>query len=190
MNLQTMLTKKVGPLPVAVYLLVAVVGGVILWKRHQAAAAGDSSGDQTSTGDGSGGPTAYSPDSGTFQGSNSLSVNGNTASQSSAGALLTGGFVGQPGGYQFSQPGGDVFVNVPTPKQVTNVITSSNPPKDKPPAPHTPKPKTSKDKNNKPKKKSTSSTKKTVSKKKSGSGSDANSQKGNSGGGVSINLSN
>ena len=131
MNLEGALTKKLGPLPVWVYLLVAVVGGVIWWKRRQAAT-GEADGSPDGDGSDVSGPIS-SPDSGTFQGDNTLTVNGDSATMSSAGALLTGGFVGQPGGYQFAQPAGDVYVNVPTPKQVTNVITSKNPDKDVPP---------------------------------------------------------
>jgi hypothetical protein len=196
MSLEATLTKKVGPLPIWVYLGAAVVIGVIAWKRYRGGGGGGA--DDSADGDGSdvSGPIA-SPDSGTFTGDNSLTVNGDTATMSSAGALLTGGFVGQPGGYQFSQPGGDVYVNVPTPKQVTNVITQKGPDKDKPPGPKKPPKsghKSDHDKDDKkhPKKKSSSSKKKvTSSKSKSGgSGSDSNKLTGNRGGGVSINLAN
>lgn len=181
MNIQGFLTKKIGPLPVAVYLLAAVAGGWYLWKRHQAGQGEGLNGEDTSGGSDVSGPIS-SPDSGTFKGTDSLTVNGDTASMSSAGALLTGGFVGQPGGYQFAPPAGDVFVNVPTPRQVTNVITQQNPDKDRPPSGSTHKakgthPKNKKDDNKKKVKK------KTVHK-------SSKSSKGNSGGGVSVNLNN
>lgn len=139
MKLDNMLFKKIGPFPVALYLLVAIFGGWLWYRRHkQSVAAGggstgkDPNGLTSDVGNGS----ISSPDAGSFTGSNSLTVNGDTATQTASGPLLTGGFVGQPGGYQYAANSGDVYVNVPTPSQVTNVITSRNHHKDD--RPHSP----------------------------------------------------
>lgn len=123
MNLETQLTRKVGPLPMWVWLTAAVAVGWWYYKRRTAEQSDGQNG-----GDGSGDVSngVSSPDSGTFTGTNSLTVDGASASQTSSGALLTGGWVGNPGGYGNAPPGGDVYVNVPTPVHTTNVITTGH----------------------------------------------------------------
>lgn len=119
LNLNTIMSKKVGPVPVPLIGIAVVAGGWYLYKRSKG---------KNATGPADSGAIT-SPDSGTFTGTNTINgADGSSATQTSSGPLLTGGFVGNPLGYPGGQiPGGDVYVNLPgqPPPQTTTVATSA-----------------------------------------------------------------
>lgn len=119
MNLDNLFKAKLGPVPV----WIIGVGGVgVAWLGYKYYKGKQGANGANPGGDGSIG----SDPEGKFTGTNSITGgDGTTATMTSSGPLLTGAFVGQPGGYQYASEPGNVYVNIPgSPAQTTSQSTA------------------------------------------------------------------
>lgn len=123
MNLDDMFKKKLGPVPVWIIAVAVVAVGWFLYKQYRAKGAnGEQNAGET------GNP--WSPASGSLEGTNTaIGGDGTSATQTSNGPLLSGAFVGVPGGQSpvnYDPNGGNIYLNFPgSPAQTTSQSSSA-----------------------------------------------------------------